>query len=263
MTSLKEIMECKLKDWKSRLLPSCWKDAIGDVQLDFSALDSATGKILCNDAWPHDNYIFKAFHRVAPNDVRVVIFGNEPYSKACRSTGRAFEQGDIDSFNDDGAREKIADSLRGLILALLMTNCSDGKLNGLADCGKLAGQTELFDWWENHGVVWLNTSLTFSSKAHSDNHRNLWRPFITNIINGLVNRDQDPVIFAAWGKEAQDEMKRSLRNQSGSTKFYVLRSAHPASYGCQFFADGNPLFAINRKLRSLDLQDIPWWPIDE
>ena len=265
MTSLRAIMERELRDWKSRFLPPCWQEFIGDVQLKFDALgaDADRNKILCNEMWPRGNNIFEAFRRVCPNDVRVVIFGNEPYSKACRATGRAFEQGDIDSFNDDGAREKITDSLRGLILAVLMTNCFDGKLNGLSDCGNLGKQAELFNWWESHGVVWLNTSLTFSSKAHSNNHRNLWRPFVADIVENLINRPQAPVIFAAWGDEAQEEVKRIL-NQLGARKFYcVLRSAHPASYGCKFFADGNPLFAINRKLRSLDLQDIPWWPIAE
>ena len=264
MTSLREFMECRLRNWQSSFLPPCWREGIGDVRLNFDALDPATNedKILCNNAWPRGNNIFEAFRRICPNDVRVVVFGNEPYSKACRSTGRAFEQGDIDSFNDDGAREKITDSLRGLILAVLMTNCSDGKLNGLADCGNLGRQAELFNSWERHGVMWLNISLTFSSKAHGKKHRKLWRPFMAEFIKCLVNRPQNPVVFAAWGDEAQKEVKRALRNLDAREPC-VLLNAHPSSYGCKFFADGNPLFAINGKLQNLDIQDIPWWPVTE
>ena len=252
MTSLRELMECELKNWQSSLLPLCWQEDVGDICLNFDDLDPAKNedKILCNDVWPRGDNIFKAFRRVGPNDVRVVIFGNEPYSKACRSTGRAFEQGDISSFNG----KDITDSLRGLILAVLMTRCSGGALDGLAGCGELGSQSELFDSWENQGVMWLNTSLTYSCEDHSRRHRKLWRPLLEKIIEILVAQDR-PVIFVTWGGAATKMIKKILSNPCNVGGYCVLHDAHPASYGCRFFADQNPLLAINRKLQSVAPED--------
>lgn len=260
MTSLREFMECELKNWQSSLLPQCWREDVGDVCLNFDALDRTTNEnemILCDNIWPRGHNIFKAFHQVCPNDVRVVIFGNEPYSKACRSTGRAFEQGDISSFN----AENIADSLRGLILAVLMTRCSSGALDGLAGCGELESQSELFTSWERQGVMWLNTSMTYSCEWHSRRHRKLWKPLLEKIIEILVNRSQDhPVIFVTWGGTATKTVKKILSDQCNADGYRVLQNAHPASYGCRFFADQNPLLAINRKLRSVapEKEAITW-----
>ena len=261
MTSLKDVMRCELNGWKSRL-PACWQEAVGDVRLNFDDLGSASGQP-CNSVWPRGNDIFRAFQncRIGPNDVRVVIFGNEPYPEVDLSTGRAFEQGDIISFSHDSdIREKITDSLRSLVLAVLMTKCDGGALDGLADCGRLGAQSQLFDSWEHQGVMWLNTSLTFSCKKFSENHRELWKPFIERIIGHLVNRHRSrPVIFALWGAPAR-KLAEIIRQSNGTGRFCILKASHPSLHGCKFFADGNPLLAINAKLNSLGCQEIDWCP---
>ena len=256
--SLRAAMCCKLIGWKNRL-PPCWRELADDVRLDFDELGPARGKesLTCDSVWPCAGNIFKAFQnrQLGPSDVRVVILGKEPYPKAERATGRAFEQGDIISFD---ARKDIASSLRGLILAVLMTNCLDGKLDGLVGCENLGGQSELFDSWERQGVMHLNTSLTFSCERHSMEHRNLWRPFVAKIIRSLLNRPQNPVIFAPWGGEARNEMRRILPNQHNA----VVPHNHPSSREYDFFVDGNPLLAINKKLRDLALPEIIWYPLE-
>lgn len=263
MALLKDIMRCNLTNWQSRL-PRCWRESVGDVCLNLAAFDPSEGEDdpVCDTIWPRDEAMFKAFQKlgVAPYRVRVVILGNDPYSKEEQVTGRAFEQCDVTSFNNtDSTRNSLTVSLRSLILAVLMTECCEGVVDGLADCRKLRDQIDLFNSWEDQGVMWLNASLTFSCKDHRKLHRKLWKPFTKKVLATLCEQTRRrPVIFALWGKKAQ-KWSEFIQEESCAVNFHVLRNNHPSSGKYGFFVDRNPLLAINEKLESFGCGPINWY----
>lgn len=268
MTSLMYDMCYELVGWKKKL-PLCWRDAIGDMHLDFSALGHAWGSnsVTCGKIWPDKDNIFKAFQKpeVAPDRVRVVILGKEPYAKEDQATGRAFEQGDISVFGRNNIKYMRA-SIRGLMLAVSMAKCTGNTLDGLAELWarknqvRIKNQARLFDSWESQGVMWLNASLTFSEGDHADKHIALWKPLIEKVFEVLGRRDgEQPIIFALWGVEAR-KSKEYIQQHLRPENFCVLESAHPSSRKYDYFMNGNPLLAINKTLEHFGCPEIDWWP---
>src|SRR5262245_64849125 len=63
-----------------------------------------------------DSHVFRALDDVRPEDVRAVVLGQDPYPKASRATGRAFEQGDLAAWSRK--RRDVAESLRRIVQTL-------------------------------------------------------------------------------------------------------------------------------------------------
>lgn len=82
------------------------------------------------DATGH-HHVFKAFESVSPAEVRVVLLGQDPYPNELQATGRAFEQGDLESF---GARKPpVAYSLNKMLRRMVEAVVKDeAKVKGVA-----------------------------------------------------------------------------------------------------------------------------------
>jgi len=94
-----------LQGWRGDIQEP-WLDVIGDVRLGFEEVDAK----LELESWepifpprrgrsfpgaPAGAHIFHAFDGLAPQDVRCVILGQDPYPCPAFSTGRAFEAGNV------------------------------------------------------------------------------------------------------------------------------------------------------------------------
>ncbi len=250
MGSLSLRLREELEDWYDRL-PAGWQSLFDEVQLDFDAVDNDAELADDEAIWPQETnaagapgaHLFKAFAGMAPQQVRVVIFGNDPYTRIGQATGRSFEQGDLTDWSVDlAAPRRVSPSLRSVLCAALAISPQSAGF-GLTDRRQLqevdpragrrqptwfahveldrlvareavafAPPNEIFDFWARQGVLWLNRTLTYTKwldrnneDTHRASHQRLWAPFTRRALEQLVElaRSQ-PLVFVMWGSSADD-----------------------------------------------------------
>lgn len=138
-----------------------------------------------------------------PNDVKVVILGQDPYHGPGQAMGLAFS---VPPGVD------VPPSLVNMYKEIESTE------------GKVAkGRSGDLTPWVNQGVLLLNTAL--SVRAHeAGSHRGWgWEGFTDGIIQELATRQKD-LVFLLWGKHAQ-EKERLVPHDRGHL---ILKAPHPS-----------------------------------
>lgn len=284
MAKLSERMRTELGGWK-KILPAAWKPHFKAAELAFDTVEPTAQLAPAEKIWPQRTdsspraHVFKALKDLAPGEVRVVIFGNDPYTRVEQATGRSFEQGDLsDWVKDAQVRRRISPSLKSIVCAAAAADggnagydltsredLDDGEEEWRAHAeltrGLVAGEIKLppprriFEHWARQGVLWLNRTLTYTKwdEAHRKSHTRLWAPFTRRVLEVLVAQAafDRPVVFALWGgpaKELEGEIEQ-LRQQAGTPAGVVryTRTGHP-QIPKNYFEHGNPLEAINDEL---------------
>jgi uracil-DNA glycosylase len=274
-------------DWRGKL-PPAWRDAFDGVELGFDDVDPAVEIGEDEPIWPQAGIggpegadTFKALRGLAPEEVRVVIFGNDPYTKLRQATGRSFEQGDLTDWAVDAKDPgRISPSLETLLCAAAATSPAHAEFDLLSredldpdegflwKChqeltrGLVAGAIALpppraiFDHWAGQGVLWLNRTLTYSRwlDDHRPNHTRLWAPFTARAIRAVLAaaaRRGTPLVFALWGAPAQ-QLQPAIEAETAdlglpSSTARFARAGHP-QLPDKHFRDGNSLAAVNELL---------------
>ena len=279
--------------WRDEL-PPAWREAFAGVELGFDAVDPAVEIGEDEGIWPQAGKggpegadTFKALRGLAPDAVRVVIFGNDPYTKLKQATGRSFEQGDLQNWAVDVKEHGlISPSLQTLLCAAAATSpahaefdllsredldpdddflwkCHEELTRGLIGGGiRLPVPRAIFDHWAGQGVLWLNRTLTYSRwlDDHRPNHTKLWAPFTARAIEVVLeaaHRRGTPVVFALWGAPAQqlqsaiEAAGEALGLPPAVARF--ARAGHP-QLPDKHFRDGNSLAAINGLLQDAPIR---------
>jgi uracil DNA glycosylase len=189
MAKLSKRLRDELGDWK-KILPAGWRPYFKDVELALDAVAPEAELKPEERIWPQRTqsapaaHLFKALKDLRPDEVRVVIFGNDPYTRAEQATGRSFEQGDLsDWVKDVQVRRRVSPSLKSILCAAAATDeanagydltsredLDDGDeewrahtelARGLVSGGlKLPPPARIFGYWGRQGVLWLNRTLT-------------------------------------------------------------------------------------------------------
>lgn len=132
---------------------------------------------------PKSELIFDAFVQTQPENVRVILIGQDPYPKLEHASGLAFSV----------ANGSMPGSLHNISKALV--NCGYPALTN----GDISG-------WAVQGVLMLNSRLTCPfDKTKAANHK-VWHNFIILIMQYILTINPN-VLFIAWGKDAQDIIK--------------------------------------------------------
>jgi uracil-DNA glycosylase len=182
--------------------------------------------------YPPREQVFTALALTAPDDVRVVILGQDPYHGAGQAHGLAFSV---------PAGEKVPPSLKNIHKELR----SDVDVTPPAHGSLVA--------WAQQGVLLLNTVLTVrDGEAHSHKGRG-WERFTDDVI-AAVSAKRTPVVFVLWGLPAQK--KRTLVDESVHT---VLTSAHPSPLSAHNgFFGSRPFSRSNAALVQAGRAPIDW-----
>ena len=173
----------------------------------------------------------RALRLVAPDAVRVVVFGPDPYPTAGHADGLAFSAG-------RGRPRSLA-----RIFEVLARDRP----------GFEPPEDWSLDGWARQGVLLLNPVLTVEV-GRAGSHENCgWQALTCQIVQTLC-RQTPPPVFLLWGAKAQSFLAGAL--PAGCTP-RVLTTRHP-SYDFQrrFMAAPDSHF-----LATQDLVD--WWSIDE
>ena len=221
---------------------------------------------------PEGAHICRAFDRMQPRDVRVVVLGQDPYPSVDRATGRAFEDGAWDGTEPETA----ANSLRRLLQSAAV--CASPNL-GISEeeddwiavwdaiyAGDLAppAMPKYFDDLAAQGVLCINAAWTFTgrTRAHLDVHLRVWRPIVQHLILGMITREGGGPVFLQLGGRARTLFRAATWRHLRANPEINVRTvycAHPTAWtGQTYFDYGNPLTRTNQTLA--EVGDVRWWP---
>lgn len=202
-------------DWR-RALSAVW------TQPKWRALDHALQQRHAAGAqiYPQRETVFHALNLTPPDQVKVVILGQDPYHGEGEAHGLAFSV---------PAGVKIPPSLRNIFAEQQQ------------DLGAPTPRHGDLSAWARQGVLLLNSVLTVE-KDCANSHRKLgWEVLTHAVIKHLAERDT-PTVFLLWGSAAQ----KLGASAAANPQHCVLNSVHPSPlsayrgfFGCQHFSQAN------------------------
>ncbi len=184
-----------------------------------------------SEVFPEKQNLFKAFELVKPNDVKVVIIGQDPYHNVGQANGLAF------SLNEG---TKVTPSLRNIFLELERDLDIKREKVDLSDIS-------------SQGVLLLNSILSVE-KGKPLSHKKLgWEMFTDDVIMKL-QEDNYPIIFVLWGNYAKS--KKPLINKEVN---YIVEASHPSPFSARRgFFGSKPFSKINKILKKEHDLEIRW-----
>lgn len=205
--------------------PENWMVFCGLTDEEIPSIDGAAYPL------PVDRY--RALELLAPDEVNVVILGQDPYHDEGQAHGLAFSV-------PNGV--KIPPSLRNIF-------------RELADDLKLPPPTASdLTRWAKQGVLLLNTALTVAPGSPGSHANNGWKRVTDAIISALADSDK-PRVFVLWGKHAQSKRELIPRNRA----HLVIESSHPSPLSVyRGFIGSRPFSQINSWLLKQGRPEIDW-----
>ncbi|MEQ1685310.1 MAG: uracil-DNA glycosylase [Burkholderiaceae bacterium] len=173
---------------------------------------------------------FRALRLVAPDRVKVVIFGQDPYPTAGHADGLAFSAG-------QGRPRSL-----GRIFEVLAQDRP----------GFEPPAVWKLDAWAAQGVLLLNPALTVEIGVTASHLKVGWQALTIQIVEVLCRKEAPPA-FLLWGSKAQSFFAKAKPCPAASR---VLSARHP-SYDIkrEFMKDGSHFVATE------DVVD--WWAFDQ
>ena len=185
-------------------LPENWQEFVRGFVTDKEwrlPMEKAEYERISHTVYPPSEQVFRAFAEVAPQDVQVVLLGQDPYHGAGEAEGLSFSV-------PDGIR--IPPSLRNIF-----KEYSDDLNREVPLHGSLRK-------WASGGVLLLNAVLTVEADRPGAHAFCGWEKFTDGIISALSSKLSGKV-FILWGSYAQ---KKVPLIDSG--KHLIIKSAHPS-----------------------------------
>lgn len=189
-------------------LPPTWQDAFSNMreQQTLLDLDGFLDQRLQDGAQIFPLRPFRALLETSPEDVQVVILGQDPYHGPNQAQGLAFSVPDFCP---------IPPSLRNMFTELAKEYPDT-----------FAKQRHSLVRWARQGVLLLNTALTVEAHKPASHAKRGWE-IITDAIIERVLREARPKVFLLWGAHAQSK-EALLQAHPPSGPVLVLKSNHPS-----------------------------------
>lgn len=220
--------DIKLDDgWKALLAPEFSKSYMADLRAFLQGQRTAGKRI-----FPKGSDYFRALDLTPPENVRVVILGQDPYHGEGQAHGLSFSV-------RPGVR--IPPSLVNIYKELQ------------GDLGIVPARHGFLEHWAKQGVLLLNSVLTVEMGMAAAHQGKGWEKFTDAVIRA-VNDLPQPVVFILWGSYAQK--KAAFVDTS---KHLVIKSVHPSPLSAHngFFGT-KPFSRANDFLVSKGYAPIDW-----
>jgi uracil-DNA glycosylase len=214
------------KTWSALLQEETRKDYLFSLEKN---VEEAYASSIC---FPPKQKIFEAFALCKPQDVRVVILGQDPYHGLGEAHGLAFSV-------QKGM--KIPPSLRNIYKELE------------SEFGIDLTRTANLTSWAEQGVLLLNSVLTVEKDKAGSHSKWGWEEF-TNATIEFISKENAHVVFVLWGDYARK--KTSLIDFS---KHAIIESVHPSPLSAyRGFFGSKPFSKVNEQLSAWELAPISW-----
>lgn len=220
-------MDVKISEsWRQLLQEEFDKPYFGEL-VDFVKDQYSTRKV-----YPAGRNIFRAFDKCAPEDVRVVIIGQDPYHGPGQANGLCFSVADGVQFPPS--------------LVNIFTEIS-------SDTGAPVPSSGDLDRWAEQGVLLLNSVLTVRAHEAASHAGRGWERFTDAVVDRLSSK-YDHIAYMLWGSYAQK--KGAIVDPAENC---ILKAVHPSPlsayrgfFGCRHFS------AANRYLEEHGKSPIAW-----
>lgn len=211
-----------------------WEDLISFPDEKWERLsEQVESAYKTSTVYPPRENLFRAFGETPPENVRVVILGQDPYHEPGQAHGLSF------SVNHGTA---IPKSLINIYKEME------------SDLGLNPPEHGCLLHWAQEGVLLLNAILTV--EAHrAGSHRHLgWEAFTDEVI-AATNALPQPIAFLLWGNFAQ---KKEALISSAAPRL-VLKSVHPSPLSAyRGFFGSAPFSRVNDFLQSHGESPVDW-----
>ncbi len=201
-----------------------WLDQFIDFKQFYSMLETFIKQF--ETIIPNPNLIFNVFTKMGPEEVRCVLYGEDPYPRITSANGIAFWDTEIQFWDEKTTGKSLKNILKGLIIAQGLADYN----TSIADCRKLARDNhfmtppQLFEYWLSQGIFLINTALTFSCIEDKKKHFEFWRSFHSALIHALNVQKSSPY-YILWGKKAQQWDK--IINKTIDQPSKIIKQGHP------------------------------------
>lgn len=210
--------------WKKLLCEELQSSSFKKLQLFLSQQTETT--------FPEENNIFNAYNLTDPENIKVVILGQDPYHDVDQAHGLAFSVEKV---------TKLPPSLKNIFKEL-----ADDLQTPMRVEGNLTS-------WAEQGVFLLNSVLTVTAHQANSHKNQGWEVFTDATIKVISDRCEH-VVFILWGGSAKKKL--SLINQK---KHCVLSAAHPSPLSVyRGFWESKPFSQTNNYLKKHDKSMIDW-----
>jgi uracil-DNA glycosylase len=212
--------------WQAILEPEFHKPYFAKLEAFLETERSA------HQVFPPEADVFHALELNAPDDVRVLIVGQDPYHDVGQAHGLAFSV-------KSGTR--LPPSLLNIYRELE------------TDLGVPRAKSGNLESWARQGVLLLNTSLTV--RAHeAASHKNKGWEKLTDAIIQAVSSQAQPVVFVLWGGHAHKKLPLI-----DSERHTVIQSVHPSPLSAHNgFFGSKPFSQVNAALEGAGQMPIDW-----
>ena len=185
------------------------------------------------EVYPPAEKEFAALKLTPPENVRVVILGQDPYHEPGQAMGLSFSV-------PEGT--KLPPSLRNIYEELE------------SDLGIPPRSSGDLTHWAEQGVLLLNTVLTVEKGKANAHARWGWQRFTDGVISA-TNALPQPIAFVLWGAQAQ---KKAELIQTDAPRL-ILNAPHPSPLSSyRGFFGSKPFSKINAFLEARGEKKIDW-----
>ena len=215
--------------------PQNWHTFLKESNIDAllkKSCDNVEDEYLTKVIFPSKENIFKALELTSPEDVKVVIIGQDPYHGVGQACGLSFSV-------SNGI--KLPPSLVNIFKEL-----SDDIGIEIPTYGDLSS-------WAKQGVLLLNSTLTVESGKAASHKKMGWEPVTQKIIDTLSTK-RDNIVYILWGSFAQ-----KVGNNIDENKNLVIKSVHPSPLSSyRGFFKSKPFSKSNNYLINNNIDPIKW-----
>ncbi|MGL5640085.1 MAG: uracil-DNA glycosylase [Mycoplasmoidaceae bacterium] len=180
--------------------------------------------------FPKQELIFNCFNYFDKDELKIVIFGQDPYHGIGQANGLAF------SVNSD---QNTPSSLKNIFKEL------ENDLNIKRTCPDLSD-------WAKQGILFLNTCLTVEESKPLSHIKLGWETLINDIIS-YINLNFPSTIFVLMGNNAKNKAHYILNKEN------IVKTVHPSGLSANRGFFGSKLFSqINNLLEKNKMKKINW-----
>ena len=227
--------------FKSIINP-CWREIFDLIEKDiYENTENAYNELLVNEINIFPSYvnIFNFTNYCIPEDIKVVILGQDPYHgtyfnskikmNCIQATGLSFSV---------PPECKIPPSLQNIYLNLLKFF----HINKIPLHGNL-------NFWAYQGVLLLNTSLTVE-QSKPNSHQNIWEKFTNELIK-IISTKFNNLVFVLWGANAFVTYNFTNIISNKNTHKFII-SSHPSPLSAYKSFKQYPSFMENDHFRLIN-----------
>ncbi|MGM9927041.1 MAG: uracil-DNA glycosylase [Bacillus sp. (in: firmicutes)] len=153
-------------------------------------------------------YILR-FLTVDLQQVKVIWLGQDVYPMKGVATGRSFEVGGLESWEQPFRQVSLKNIIRLLHKNYHQIDCYEDiqpftKIKQEIKTGEfpIKPPTQWFSYLEDQGVLFLNTSFT-CEVGQPNSHKHIWQAFSQQVL-AYISKVNPSIIWFLWGKEAKE-----------------------------------------------------------